>query len=111
MKSLRNKVQLIGNLGTDPEIKEFDNGSMLAKLVVATNDSYKNAKGEKIEETQWHNCVVWGKPAEIASKYLKKGSELCIEGKLTTRMWEDSDGNKRYTTEVVVKDFLMLGGK
>ena len=111
MKSLRNKVQLIGNLGTDPEIKEFDNGSMLAKLVIATNDVYKNAQGEKVDETQWHNCVVWGKSAEIASKYLKKGSELCIEGKLTTRAWEDAEGKKRYTTEIVVKDFLMLGNK
>lgn len=111
MKNLRNRVQLIGNLGIDPETKEFDNGNVLTKLVLATNDTYRDSNGEQVKETQWHNLVAWGKQAEIAAKYLKKGSEVCVEGKLTTRSWEDKDGQKRYTTEVIIKDFLMLGGK
>ncbi|MFM7487380.1 MAG: single-stranded DNA-binding protein [Cytophagales bacterium] len=110
MKSLRNSVQLIGNLGKDPEVKEFG-GSKKASFSIATKDAYKNAKGEKIEDTQWHNIVIWGKLAEVAGKYLKKGSEVCVEGKLVHRQWETDKGEKRYITEINVNDLLMLGGK
>lgn len=109
MNTLRNKVQLIGNLGNDPEIINLESGKTLAKFAIATNDSYKNAQGEKITDTQWHNIVAWGKTAEIVEKYITKGKEVAIEGKLTTRSWEDKDGIKRYTTEVVCSELLMLG--
>lgn len=111
MNQLRNKVQLIGHLGADPEVKALDGGKMVAKMTLATNDYYKNQKGEKIEETQWHQLVAWNKSAEFAEKYLKKGKEVAIEGKLSNRSYEDKDGNKRYVSEVVVNDFLLLGGK
>ena len=109
--SLRNSVRLIGHLGSNPEIKEFDGGKKVARFTIATNDSYKNKDGEKIENTEWHSLVAWGKTAEIAEKYLEKGKEVAIEGKLTHRSYDDKDGNKRYTTEVVVNEFVMLGGK
>lgn len=109
MNTLRNKVQLIGNLGNDPEIVKLESGKMLAKFSIATNESYKNAEGEKVTDTQWHNVVAWGKTAEIVEKYVTKGKEIAIEGKLTTRAWDDKDGNKRYTTEVVCNELLMLG--
>jgi len=109
MNTLRNKVQLIGNLGKDPEIVNLESGKILAKFSIATNDSYKNAQGEKITDTQWHNIVAWGKTAEIIEKYVTKGKEVAIDGKLTTRSWEDKDGNKRYVTEVLVNEILMLG--
>ena len=111
MNNLKNRVQLIGNLGMNPEIKELDSGKKLAKFSIATNESYKNAKGEKIEDTQWHNLVAWGKTAEIIEKYLQKGSEVAIEGKLTNRSYDDKDGIKRYITEIVVNEILMLGNK
>ena len=111
MKNLKNKVQLIGHLGANPEIKNLEGGKTLARFSIATNDTYKNAKGEKVEDTQWHNVVTWGKTAEIAEKYLKKGSEVAVEGKLTSRTWEDKEGQKKYTTEVVVHEILMLGKK
>ena len=111
MNNLKNKVQLIGNLGMNPEIKNLDSGKKLAKFSIATNESYRNAKGEKIEETQWHNLVAWGKTAEIIEKYVKKGNEIAIEGKLVNRNYDDKDGNKRYVTEVLVNEILMLGGK
>jgi len=111
MKSLRNSVQLIGNLGADPEVKKFDNGKMLARLKVATNESYYNQKGEKVQDTQWHNVTVWGKTAEIAEKYFTKGQEIALEGKLTTNTWEDKEGVKRYSTEIVASELLMLGKK
>ena len=109
MNTLRNKVQLIGNLGNDPEIINLESGKMLAKFSIATNESYKNAKGEKITDTQWHNVVAWGKTAEIIEKYVTKGKEVAIEGKLTNRSWEDKEGNKRYTTEVVCSEVMMFG--
>ncbi|MET2984936.1 single-stranded DNA-binding protein [Aureibaculum conchae] len=109
MNALRNKVQLIGNLGNNPEIITLDSGKKLAKFSIATNESYKNAKGEKVSDTQWHNVVAWNKTAEIIEKYLVKGNEVAIEGKLTSRSYEDKDGNKRYITEVVVNELLMLG--
>lgn len=109
MNNLRNRVQLIGNLGMDPEVKKLDSGRMLAKLSLATSDSYKNSEGEKVTDTQWHNLVAWGKTAEIAEKYLKKGNRVVVEGKLVSRSYEDKEGIKRYVTEVVVSEFLMIG--
>jgi single-strand DNA-binding protein len=111
MNSLRNKVQLIGNLGNDPEIINLESGKTLAKFSIATNESYKNAKGEKITDTQWHNIVAWGKTAEIIEKYVTKGKEVAIEGKLTSRSYETKEGEKRYVTEVVCTELLMLGNK
>jgi single-strand DNA-binding protein len=111
MYSLRNKVQLIGNLGKTPEIKNTDSGKKLAKFSVATNEVYTNNKGEKVKETQWHNLVAWGKLAEIAEKYLDKGSEVVIEGKIITKDYLDKDGNKKYTTEIQVNEMLMMGSK
>jgi len=111
MNTLRNKVQLIGNLGNDPEIITLDSGKKLAKFSIATNESYKNAQGERIKDTQWHNVIAWGKTAGIIESYVTKGKEVAIEGKLTTRSWEDKDGVKRYTTEVVCNELLMLGNK
>ncbi|MDO6596576.1 single-stranded DNA-binding protein [Oceanihabitans sp. 2_MG-2023] len=109
MNTLRNKVQLIGNLGNDPEIINLESGKMLAKFSIATNESYKNAQGEKVTDTQWHNVVAWGKTAEIVEKFVTKGKEVAIEGKLTTRSWEDKEGTKRHTTEVVCNELLLLG--
>ena len=109
MSTLRNKVQLIGHVGNDPEIKTFDGGKKLAKLTIATNESYKNEKGEKVEETQWHSLIAWGKTADIIEKYVVKGKEIAIEGKLTHRSYEDKNGEKRYVTEVVIDELLMLG--
>jgi len=109
MNTLKNKVQLIGNLGNDPEIINLESGKILAKFSIATNESYKNTNGEKVTDTQWHNIVAWGKTAQIVEKFVSKGKEVAIEGKLTTRSWEDKDGMKRYTTEVVCNELLMLG--
>ena len=111
MYALRNKVQLIGNLGANPEIRNTESGKKLARLSVATNESYRNAKGEKVTETQWHQVVAWGKTAGIVEKYLFKGSEVVIEGKLITRSYTDKDGNKKYSTEIQVSELLILGGK
>ncbi|MFV8368770.1 single-stranded DNA-binding protein [Flavobacterium sp. LB2R40] len=109
MSTLRNKVQLIGHVGNDPEIKTFDGGKKLANFTLATNESYKNDKGEKIEETQWHKLIAWSKTADIIEKYVAKGKEIAIEGKLAHRSYEDKNGEKRYVTEVVVNDVLLLG--
>jgi len=109
MNAMRNTVQLIGNVGNDPEIKTFDGGRKLANLTIATNDSYKNDKGEKVEQTEWHKVVAWGKTAEIIEKYVTKGLQIAIEGKLTHRSYDDKNGEKRYVTEVVVNDVLLLG--
>ncbi|MDT0295228.1 single-stranded DNA-binding protein [Mesonia ostreae] len=111
MNSLKNKVQLIGNLGNDPEIIALDSGKKLAKFSIATNETYKNAKGEKITDTQWHNIVAWGKVAEITENFLTKGNEVALEGKLTSRSYETKTGEKRYVTEVVCQELLMLGSK
>ncbi|WP_298369682.1 single-stranded DNA-binding protein [uncultured Lutibacter sp.] len=111
MSTLRNKVQLIGNLGNNPEIISLDSGKKIAKFTLATNESYKNAQGEKVTDTQWHNLVAWNKTAEIAERFLEKGKEVAIEGKLTSRSYDDKDGNKRYITEVVVNELLLLGNK
>jgi|TARA_Y100001001_G_scaffold58512_2_gene55382 single-strand DNA-binding protein len=111
MKSLKNKVQLIGNLGKDPEITQLEDGRKLAKFSLATNDSYKNANGEKVEETQWHNVVAWGKTADIIESYTSKGKLIAIEGRLTSRSYEDKEGAKKYVTEVVANEILLLGDK
>ena len=111
MNALKNKVQLIGNLGNTPEIIMLDSGKKLAKFSIATNETYKNSQGEKVTDTQWHNIVAWNKTAEIIENYLDKGSEVMIEGKLTSRSYEDKEGNKRYVTEVVCNELLMLGSK
>lgn len=106
---IRNSVQLIGNLGVDPEIRETKGGKKMAKLSIATNETYHDANGKKVTDTQWHNAVAFGKTAEIIEKYLTKGKEVAIEGKLTHNAYEDKDGQKRYFTQVVINDLLMLG--
>jgi single-strand DNA-binding protein len=110
MSSL-NKVQLIGRLGKDPEVKYTNDNVAVAKLTVATSETYKDKTGAKQEITEWHNVVCWRNLAEIAEKFLTKGKQVYIEGKLRTRNWEDKDGNKRYTTEIIADNFLMLDKK
>jgi single-strand DNA-binding protein len=109
MSTLRNKVQLIGYVGQDPEIKNFEGDKKLANLTLATNEVYKNDKGEKVEETQWHRISAWGKTAAIIEKYVTKGKEIAIEGKLTHRSYDDKNGEKKYYTEVVVNELVLLG--
>ena len=111
MFALKNKVQLIGHLGNAPELINTENGKKLAKFNIATNESYRNATGEKITETQWHHVIAWGKVASIAEKFLKKGSEVAIEGKLINRNYLDKEGTKKYVTEVQVSEILMFGSK
>ncbi|MEQ8925335.1 MAG: single-stranded DNA-binding protein [Fulvivirga sp.] len=111
MKNLRNSVQLIGRLGKDPEVKTLTSGKSLTTFSIATSDSYKNAEGKKVEDTQWHNIVAWGKTAEIAGEYLKKGQEVAIEGKLIHRSYETNSGEKKYVTEINLNELLMIGGK
>jgi single-strand DNA-binding protein len=111
MYALRNKVQLIGNLGAKPEVKETDSGRKQATFRVATNESYRNGKGERVTDTQWHRIVAWGKVAEVAEKYLDKGREVVIEGKLVSRSYNDRDGNKKFITEVQANELLLLGSK
>lgn len=111
MYALKNKVQLIGHMGGNPEVKTTENGKKLARFSIATNESYRNVKGEKVTETIWHNLIAWGKVAEIAEKYLSKGSEVAIEGKLVSRSYEDKEGTKKYVTEVQVNELLLLGNK
>lgn len=109
MNTMKNRVQLIGHLGQDPEIKNLDGGKKVANITIATNESYKNDKGEKVDQTEWHKVVAWGKTAEIIEKYVTKGKEIAIEGKLTHRSYEDKNGEKRYITEVVASDVMLLG--
>jgi len=111
MNTLRNKVQLIGHLGNDPEIITLDSGKKLAKFNMATNETYKNNQGEKITETQWHNLIAWNNIADITEKYVKKGQEIVIEGKLTSRSYEDKEGVKKYITEIIVNELVLLGSK
>lgn len=108
--SLRNKVTLIGRTGKDVEIVKFENGK-LAKVSLATTDHYTNALGEKVEETQWHNLVVNGKLAEIMEKYVEKGKEIAVEGKVVYRTYDDKEGVKRYITEIRVEEIVLLGSK
>jgi single-strand DNA-binding protein len=111
MTNLKNSVKLIGRLGKDPEVRTFDGGKKKVSFSLATTDFYKNQKGEDQQDTQWHNLVVWGKLADVAGQYLKKGSEVAIEGRLVHRVYETKAGDKRYITEVSVNDMLMLGRK
>ena len=111
MSNIKNKVQLIGNLGDNPKITTLDSGKKIANISLATNEVFKNDNGEKVTKTEWHNLTAWNKTAEIIEKYLKKGSQIAIEGKLTTRSYEDKDGIKRYFTEIVVSELLMLDKK
>ncbi len=110
MSSGVNKVILIGNLGKDPEVRHLDNGASVANFSIATTESYKDKNGQKVDQTEWHNIVLWRGLADISEKYLKKGDSVYIEGKLRTRSWE-KDGVTRYTTEVVGDQMTMLGGK
>tara|TARA_B110000971_G_C19990480_1_gene491724 strand:- start:902 stop:1237 length:336 start_codon:yes stop_codon:yes gene_type:complete len=111
MSTLRNRVQLIGNLGNNPEMITLESGKKIAKFSIATNESYKNSQGEKVTDTQWHNVVAWNKTAEIIERYLEKGTEVAIEGKLTSRSYETKEGEKKYITEVVCNEIVLLGGK
>jgi single-strand DNA-binding protein len=111
MKAIKNKVQLIGHLGVQPEIRSFESGAKVARMRMATNETYKNAEGERATETVWHHLVAWGHLAEIAEKYLQKGSELMIEGRLTNRQYTDKQGATRYITEIQVNELLMLDKK
>jgi single-strand DNA-binding protein len=108
MNAIRNSVRLIGHLGDDPKVRKLNSGRTVANFSVATNESYRDDKGEKHTETTWHRLVAWGKQAEIAEKYLKKGSEIALEGKLTNRSYDDKNGEKQYITEIVVNSLLML---
>lgn len=111
MNALRNKVQLIGRLGQDPEIVTFADGNKMAKFSMATDDSYKDKEGQKVERTYWHNVVVKGGLVKIVEEYVTKGQEIVIEGKLTNRSWDDKDGSKHYITEVFCNELVMLGSK
>jgi single-strand DNA-binding protein len=108
MNSLRNRVQLIGNLGQDPEIKKTDKGKSVARFTLATTDSYRNSEGQKVEDTTWHNIVAWNGLAEIATKFLKKGKEVAVEGRIAHRAYEDKEGVQKYFTEIVLSDILLL---
>ena len=108
MNALKNRVQLIGNLGMDPESKTLDSGKKFVKFTLATSESYKNADGKKVEETTWHNIVAWNGLADIAGKYLKKGHQVAIEGKIVYRTYEDKNKVTKYFTEIVANDLLML---
>ena len=108
MNALRNRVQLIGNVGNTPEVLTLESGRKFARFSMATNESYKNAKGEKVTDTQWHDIVAWGKTAELIENYVPKGKEIGVEGKLTNRSYEDKDGVKRYVTEVLCNELLLL---
>lgn len=111
MNTLKNKVQLIGNLGAKADFKTLESGKSVANVSIATNEIYKNQQGEKITETIWHNLIAWGKLAEILDKYTNKGTEIAVEGRLTNRTYTDKDNIKRYITEIIVNEILVLGNK
>ncbi|MGD0342848.1 MAG: single-stranded DNA-binding protein [Bacteroidales bacterium] len=108
MNSLRNRVQLIGNLGQDPEMKTLESGKKVAHFTLATKDDYKNSEGQKVSETTWHNIVAWNGLAELAEKYLKKGGQVAIEGKIAYRSYEDKQGATKYITEIVLNELMFL---
>lgn len=105
-----NKVIILGRLGADPEVRHFENGSTVAKTRIATTERYTNKEGQKIENTEWHTVVFWRGLAGIVEKYVKKGDQIYVEGRLKTRSWEDQDGNKRYATDIEAREMVMLGG-
>ncbi|MBK9109300.1 MAG: single-stranded DNA-binding protein [Saprospiraceae bacterium] len=111
MNHLRNSVRLIGNLGANPEIKQFEKGNKMARFSIATNEVYNDKEGKKVTDTQWHNVVAWGKSADLVEEFLTKGSEVAIEGKLTSRNYDSKEGDKKYITEIVLNEMLMLGKK
>tara|TARA_Y100000589_G_scaffold72355_2_gene65062 strand:+ start:2544 stop:2978 length:435 start_codon:yes stop_codon:yes gene_type:complete len=106
-----NKVILVGNLGKDPEVRYLDSGVAVANFTLATTENYKNKQGERVSQTEWHNIVLWRGLAEVAEKWLKKGSSIYVEGKIRNRKWEDKDGNTRYNTEVLADNMTMLGSR
>ena len=108
MNTLRNRVTLIGNLGQDPETKTLESGKKVVKFTIATSDSHKNGDGQKVSETTWHNVVAWNGLADIAGKYLKKGREVAVEGRIVYRSYEDKAGATKYITEIVANELLML---
>lgn len=108
MNSLRNKVMLIGNLGQDPEIKTTETGKKVTHFTLATDEGYKNAEGQKVSETTWHNIVAWNGLADIAGRFLKKGREVAVEGRIVYRSYEDKNGVTKYITEIVLNDILLL---
>ena len=108
---MKNKVQLIGHVGQEPEIKNLGGGKKVANITLATNEVYYRDNGDKVEQTEWHKVVAWGKTAEVIEKYVSKGKEIAIEGKLTHRSYDDKNGEKRYITEVVANEILLLGSK
>jgi len=109
MNNLRNRVMLIGNLGQDPEIKTLESGKKVAHFTIATNDAFKNTEGQKVEETTWHNIVAWNGLAERAARYLRKGKEVAIDGRLVYKSYEDKKGVTKYVTEIVLNEMLFLG--
>ena len=109
MYALKNKVLLIGHVGNKPETRTFESSKKLVRFSVATNETYRNAKGEKTTETQWHNLVAFGKLADIAAKFLEKGTEVALEGKLVNRQYTDKEGVKRHITEIHISELLLLG--
>jgi single-strand DNA-binding protein len=109
MSTVRNHVQLIGNVGQEPTITQLESGKKVARISLATNENYKNANGEKQSNTEWHNLVAWGKSAGIVEKYVSKGKEIAISGKLTSRSYETKEGEKRFVTEIIVNEILLLG--
>ncbi len=111
MNALRNSVRLIGRLGNEPKVKMLTSGRKMVTLSVATNETYRDSKGDMQSETTWHRLVAWDKQAQIAEQYLKKGSEVAVEGKLTNRSWSDNKGEKHYLTEVIVNSMLVLDKK
>ena len=111
MSTIKNHVQLIGNVGQEPTITNLENGKKVARFSLATNEYYKNDKGEKVQNTEWHTIVAWGKTAEIIEKYAGKGKEIGVTGKLKSRSYKDNDGIKRYVTEVEASEILLLGAK
>jgi single-strand DNA-binding protein len=106
-----NKVILLGHLGKDPEVRAIDNGRKVARFTLATTESYRNAQGERVDQTEWHNVVFWGPVVDVVDKYLKKGNQVYVEGKITNRTYDDKDGNKKYFTEIVGSNLTLLGGK
>ena len=111
MSYIRNQIQLIGNLGQDPELKTFESGVQAANSTIATNEYYKNNKGEKVQDTQWHNLIAWGKTAELMTSLLSKGDEVALQGRLVHKKYEDKSGQTKYIAQIVVRDFVKLGRK
>lgn len=110
MASGVNKVILVGHLGAEPDLRHTPGGATVCELRLATNESWTDKSGQKQERTEWHRVVVWGKLAELCKKFLSKGRQAYVEGRLRTRSWDDKDGNKRYTTEIIANDIQFLGG-